>query len=113
MTRRRRWLRRSLIALPLVLVTLALGACGSAMYIHVLWESGNHRCGREMEKYSGWGIEFNGRTDAFVCTVDDARGRVVARQEIPVEDLMGRSGSWPLFPDLVAHELESVDLDAP
>jgi len=113
MSRRRRWFRRTLIALPVVLLTLFVGACSSGMYVHVMWDNGNDRCGEKMGQYGGWAIGFNGETDAFVCTVDDAKGRVVAQEEIPVEEVMGRSGGWPLFPELVAYALEDVDGDSP
>jgi hypothetical protein len=112
---RRRWLWRLLIALGLAAAAMVLGACASVMYVHTLWEAGNYRCGTQItaEAYSGWGISFNGRTDAFVCTVRDDKFHVVARKEIPVGEVMGASGGWPFFPDLIAHELEAVDGDAP
>jgi hypothetical protein len=102
-----------LIALALGVVVMVLGACGSTMYVYALWEAGNYRCGEEMQRYGGWGIGFNGKTDAFVCTVRDAKLRVVAGKEIPVEKVMGASGGWPFFPELIAYELEGVDGDAP
>ena len=76
------------------------------MYIHGLWEAGNHRCGQELgrrhgealQRRGGWGIGFNGETDAFVCTVQDAKLRLVAREEIPVERVLGRSGAGRSFP---------------
>lgn len=102
-----------LIALGLAAVVMVLGGCASAMYVHVLWEEGAQRCGQEMAGYSGWSVGFNGRTDAFVCTVNDAKLRVLARKEVPVEKVMGTSGAWPFFPALIAHELEAVDDDAP
>jgi hypothetical protein len=112
---RSRWLRRLLIALGLAAVVMVLGACASVMYVHTLWEAGSYHCGKQVtaEAYSGWGISFNGRTDAFVCTLRDDKFQVVARNEIPVGEVMGTSGSWPLFPALIAHELEAVDDDAP
>jgi len=106
-------LRRALIALPLVALTMVLGSCGSLLYVHALWEAGNRRCGEALAEYGGWSVGFDGRTDAFVCTVHDAELRVVARKDIPVEQVMGSSGGWPLFPELIAHELEAVDEDAP
>jgi hypothetical protein len=99
-----------------------LGACSSELYVRTLWDSGSYRCGKELaqygggealSRYGGWHVGFNGKTDAFVCTVRDAKVRVVAQKDVPVEQLMGRSGSWPLFPALIAHELESVDGDSP
>lgn len=119
---RRRWLRRSLIGVCALAIVVFLGACSSALYIRALWTSGNYRCGealarygggKALSRYDGWHIGFNGKTDAFVCTVYDVKVRVVAQKEIPVEQLMGRSGSLPLFPALMAHELESVDGDLP
>lgn len=110
--KRRRWLRASLIAFVISVLLVVLGGCASVAYVHTLWESGNFRCGKTMRS-DGWGIGFNGKTDAFVCTVNDAQGRVVAQREIPVEEVMGKSGGWPYFPALVAHELEAVDADAP
>jgi hypothetical protein len=98
------------VVAALTVVTL-VAACSSTMYVHTLWEAGNYRCAKVMESYSGWHIGFNGETDAFVCTVHDANLRVVAQQEIPVERVMGKSGRWPYFPQLVAYELEAVDGD--
>jgi hypothetical protein len=106
-------LRRSLIALPVVAAVVFLGALGWYLYIYALWKAGNYRCGKEMQRYGGWHIGFNGKTDTFVCTVNDAKLQVVAREEIPVDQVMGTSGGWPLFPELVAHELESMDDDLP
>jgi hypothetical protein len=100
-------------ALVSAVVILLLGACTSTMYVHTLWEAGNNRCGELMGSYGGWQIGFNGRTDDFVCTVRDAKLRVVAQTEIPVENVMGRSGGWPFFPQLVAHELEDIDGELP
>jgi hypothetical protein len=110
MTARR--LRLLLIAVAALVVVLLVGACSSAVYVKTLWEAGNVRCGKEMGQYGGWGIGFNGDTDSFVCTVRDARLQIVAEKEIRVEKLMGRSGSLPFFPALVAHELEAVDKTA-
>jgi hypothetical protein len=98
------------------------GACSGGLYVRALWSSGFYHCERELARYGGgkalaqyggYHVGFNGETDAFVCTVRDAKVRVVAQTEIPVERLMGRSGSWPLFPELIAHELEGVDGDSP
>ena len=83
------------------------------MYVHALWEAGFHRCGKEMERYGGYHMGFNGETDAFVCTYRNSNARVVVRKEIPVGNVMGDSGGWPLFPELIAHELEVVDGDLP
>ena len=92
------------------------------MYVHALWTSGFDRCEKELAEYrggnalarhGGYHVGFNGETDAFVCEVRDAKVRVVAQTELPVEQLMGRSGNWPLFPALIAHELEVVDGDDP
>jgi hypothetical protein len=102
-----------LIALPIVLLTLFVGACGSGMYLHALWETGANRCSERMQRYGGSAFGFHGDTDTYVCTVHDAKLRVVAQEEIPVGDLMGRSGSWPLFPELVAYGLEEIDGDQP
>jgi hypothetical protein len=112
---RRRWLRRPVIAVLIVVLSTVLGACGSVMYDHALWEAGNRRCGEVLRpgQSGGWSIGFNGRTDAFVCTIHDAKVRVVARKEVPVEDVMGASGAVPYLPALIAHELEAVDDDAP
>jgi hypothetical protein len=112
---RRRWLRRSVTAIPIVVLAMVVGACGSVMYDHALWEAGNRRCGEALKpgEYGGWSITFNGRTDAFVCTIRDVKLRHVARTEVPVEGVMGTSGGWPYFPALIAHELEAVDRDAP
>lgn len=105
----------TLIALTGLTVVTLVAACGSMVYVHALWEAGNRRCGEEIEpgRYGGWSIGFNGDTDAFVCTVRDAKLRVVAREEIPVEQVMGKSGRWPIFRRLIADELEAVDADAP
>jgi hypothetical protein len=108
---RRRW--RALTVAVLVPVVTVLCASVSLMYAHTLWEAGNDRCGESMGRYGGWGIGFNGRTDAFVCTARDARGRVVARREVPVEHVMGNSGGWPLAPSLAGLAMEAVDDDAP
>jgi hypothetical protein len=106
---RRRWLRRSLIALPIVLLTLLVGACGAGMYLHALWEGANQKCGRHAPpRASGWTIAFHGDKDVFVCTYDGHGRRTLAPEEY-----MGTSGSWPVFPDLVAHELEAIDGDLP
>jgi hypothetical protein len=106
------WILIALIALG---VATLPAACGSAIYVHALWEAGNRRCGDEVQPgaYGGWGVGFNGETDAFVCTVRDAKLRVVAQKEIPLEEVMGTSGHWPLFRRLIAADLESVDADAP
>jgi hypothetical protein len=102
-----------LLALPIVGLVILVGGCGSVMYLHALWETGNHRCGEQMMGYSGWHIGFNGETDAFVCTVRDGNLRAVAQKEIPVENVMGTSGRLPLFPELIAYGLEGIDGDAP
>jgi hypothetical protein len=111
--RTRRLLRWTVVAVAVGAVATLLAACSSVLYIRTLWEAGNYRCGKVMEEYGGWHIGFNGETDAFVCTVHDAKLRVVAEREIPVENVMGKSGGWPLFPELIAHELEAVDDDQP
>jgi hypothetical protein len=90
-----------------------LGSCSSFLYVRALWEAGLHRCGKEMAQYGGWHVGFNGQSDAFICTVRDARLRVVAQKEVPVEDVMGWSGSLPVLPAVVAYGLEDVDEDAP
>jgi hypothetical protein len=108
-----RWLRRILLALPIVALALLLGACGSVMYLHGVWEGAFQRC----ERYTptpatGWHISFDGEKDVFVCTYK--RGvREVGRRTLPPREYMGTSGSWPVFPDLVAHELEAIDGDQP
>jgi hypothetical protein len=51
--------------------------------------------------------------ETAMAPVRDGQVRVVAQKEVPVEQLMGRSGSWPLFPALIAPELENVDGDDP
>jgi hypothetical protein len=108
----RRWIRRSLVLFFVVVVpVITLGACGSAVYTKALWEAGNVRCGQEMERYGGWGIGFNGETDAFVCLVTDAKVRVVARREVPVTEVLGKAGRVPLVPELSAHAMEAVDGD--
>ena len=94
-----------------IVPVLTLGACGSGVYAHGLWEAGNNRCGREMEGYGGWRIGFNGDTDSFICSVHDAKGRVVARREVPVEEVIGRSSRLPLLPELSAHAMEAIDAD--
>jgi len=109
----RTWLRRTLIGVAALAIVTFLGACSSGLYIRALWEAGDHRCGNEMAEYGGWGIGFNGESDAFVCTVHDADLRVVAQREVPVEEVMGRSGSWPFAPALAAYGMEEVDDDAP
>jgi hypothetical protein len=110
--RRRRWIGRSLIVFFVVVVpTLTLGACASGIYAHGLWEAGFNRCAKEMERYGGAGISFNGETDSFVCSVRDAKGRVVAEREVPVESVLGRSSRLPLLPELSAHAMESIDAD--
>jgi hypothetical protein len=106
-----------LIGVGALVVVVCMVACSSAVYVKTLWEAGNDRCGKELPgkkvAQHGWGIEFNGGSDAFVCTVRNARLQIVAEKEIPVEKLMGRSGSLPFFRALVAHELEAVDKNAP
>jgi hypothetical protein len=94
-----------------LLAVIVPASCGSAVYVHTLWEAGNARCGGEMAEYGGWGIGFNGETDAFVCSVHDAQVRVVAQKEVPIENVLGRLGRVPFVPALIAHELESVDGD--
>jgi hypothetical protein len=106
----RRW-RLLLIAVAALVVVLFVGAC-SSVYVKALWEAGDERCGKELAHYGGWEIGFSGDTDAFVCTVRDARLRIVAEKEIPVGKLIGRSGAWPYFSALVAHELEAIDKDS-
>jgi hypothetical protein len=73
------WILIALIALG---VATLPAACGSAMYVHALWEAGNRRCGDEVQPgaYGGWGVGFNGETDAFVCTVRDAKLRSSRRR---------------------------------
>ncbi len=102
-----------MIGVAALAIVTFLGACSSGLYIRALWEAGDRRCGNEMAEYGGWHIGFNGESDAFVCTVRDADLRVVAQKEVPVEDVMGRSGSWPLAPALAAYAMEDVDGDAP
>jgi hypothetical protein len=118
---RRRWVRRSLIALPVLAAVIFVGGCGSVVYVHTIWEAGNHRCGtalgkaagKKLDRHGGWHIGFNGQSDAFVCTVNDAKLRVVAQTEVPVQKVLGGSGRLPLWPELMAHALEAVDDDAP
>jgi hypothetical protein len=111
---RRRWLLRAVIALPIVLLTLLVGACGGGMYLHAIWEGANDECGRHAPPTAqGWGIAFHGDEDVFVCTYTGNGVRQVGQRKLAPEEYMGTSGSWPLFSDLVAHELEAIDGDLP
>jgi hypothetical protein len=108
----RRWLRRWLVSLPIVLVVLLLGACTSAIYVQGVWERGNDECERRAPTpATGGNIAFHGDDDVFVCTYRRGGARPVAR--VRPEELMGDSGLWPVFPDLVAYELEAIDGDQP
>jgi hypothetical protein len=105
-----RWLRRGLVALPIVLVVLLIGACTSAIYAQGVWERANRECERRAPTAAtGWKIAFHGDDDVFVCTYRRGGARPVAR--VTPEEFMGDSGSWPVFPDLVAYELEAIDGD--
>jgi hypothetical protein len=118
---RGRWVRRSLIALGVLATVIFVGGCGSVVYTHAIWEAGNRRCGKELGKKApnelqrrgGWAVGFDGESDAFVCTIYDSKVRVVAQTEVPVQKVLGGSGGLPLWPELMAHELEAVDDDAP
>jgi hypothetical protein len=111
---RRRWLRRVLVALPIVLVTLLLGACASAMYIHTIWEGAFQECGRRAPApATGWSIAFHGDDDVFVCSYGRNRQGEVLQTRLAPEDYMGTSGSWPIFSEVVAYELEAIDGDQP
>jgi hypothetical protein len=37
----------------------------------------------------------------------------VGQRELAPEEYMGSSGSWPVFADLIAYELEAIDGDEP
>jgi hypothetical protein len=111
---RRRWLSRVLVALPIVLLTLLMGACGSVMYLHAIWEGASQKCGRYAPRPStGWAISFDGKEDEFVCTYKHNGVREVGRHRLAPTEYMGKSGSWPVFSDLVAYELEAIDGDQP
>jgi hypothetical protein len=109
-----RWLRRSLVALPIVFLVLLLGACGSAMYVHAIWERAVDQCGLHAQSpATGWHIEFDGGKDVFVCEYRRNEVRRVGQRELAPEEYMGSSGSWPVFSDLIAYELEAIDGDEP
>jgi hypothetical protein len=107
----RRWRRRSLISLAVLLPFVLPAAFASALLGHGLWEAGFNRCGEEMARYSGWATRFNGDGDSFVCVVVDAKGQTVARKEVPVKDVLGKLGHIPLVPELSAHAMELADSD--
>lgn len=85
------------------------------MYVHVLWEGAMDKCGwHAPAPAEGWTIAFYGDEDVFVCTYTGKDGvRQVGQRTLGPEEYMGTSGSWPIFSDLVAHELEAIDGDLP
>jgi hypothetical protein len=108
---RRRFASRVIIAALIVLLVLLLGACGSAMYVKGVWERAFHECERHAPtSATGWKIAFHGDDDVFVCQY---RPEGVPAAQLRPEEFMGDSGSWPVFPDLVAYELEKIDGDQP
>ncbi len=109
---RRHW-RKAVVGAVVAWFVLLVGACTSGVYLHTMWEKGTQRCERLHPEWGGANYGFDGAADEFECMARDAKGRTLASDAIPVEDVMGRSGGWPWFPALVAYGLEDIDGDSP
>jgi hypothetical protein len=92
---------------------LLVGACTSGVYLHTMWEAGTQRCERLHPEWVGATYGFDGGADEFECMLVSAKGRTLASDAVPLEEVMGRSGRLVWFRALVAYELEKIDGDLP